>query len=502
MTPEWLQRAEAEVECPAMLTFGTRVVLSLLCLLPAQPLVADPLRDDLAGRRGQLMDQLGPESLAIVWSAPTRVYSHTVNYEYRQDSNLFYLTGIAQEDTILVLMPGNATRREILFISEADPRREHWDGHVYTPEEATARSGIATVMRTGQFEGFIAAMLSQRAMGGAPGEYASFFQALDAGRARLGLPLEPQTDLSSPPGPVRQFAQRLRDRFFGFHVFDAAPLFHGLRRVKTPYEQDVLRRSVGIPSEAHRNGMRAARPGRFEYEVEAEIEATYLRNGAMSPGYPSIVGSGPNATILHYTASSRRMQDGDLLLVDAAANYQGYTGDITRTYPVNGRFSREQREIYQIVYEAQQAGERAAVAGARASDVQAAAEAVLRDGLLRLGLITDADGTQFRAWVTHGFHHWIGMDVHDVGPRNRPLEPGMAFTIEPGIYIREQALDNLPRTAENLAFIEKVRPVVQRYADIGVRIEDSYLLTASGLERLSATVPRTLEEVEAFLTQR
>jgi Xaa-Pro aminopeptidase len=479
-----------------------RVVLSLLVLLPAHPLLADPLRDDLAARRAQLMDQLGPDTLAIFWSAPTRVYSHTVNYEYRQDSNLLYLTGIAQEDTILVLMPGNTTRREILFISEADPRREHWDGHLYTPEEATARSGITTVMRTGQFEGFIAAMFSQRPMGGDAGEYATFFRALEEGRARLGVPLEPQTDLSSPPGTVRQFAQRLRERFFGFNVFDAAPLVHGLRQVKTPYEQDVLRRSVAISNEAHQNGMRAAAPGRYEYEVEAEIEATYLRNGAMSPGYPSIVGSGPNATILHYTASGRQMQDGELLLVDAAANFQGYTGDITRTYPVSGAFTREQRDIYQVVYDAQQAGEQAAVAGARASDVQAAAEAVLRDGLLRLGLVTDAKGNQFRTWVTHGFHHWIGMDVHDVGPRNRPLEPGMAFVIEPGIYIREQALDALPRTPDNLAFIEKVRPVVQRYRNIGVRIEDSYLLAASGLERLSATVPRTIEEIEAFLNQK
>jgi Xaa-Pro aminopeptidase len=484
-----------------MLRYGFRVIFTLLCLLPAQPLLADPLCDDLVARRAALMDQLGPETLAIFWSAPTRVYSHTVNYEYRQDSNLLYLTGIAQEHTILVLMPGNATRREILFIQEANPRREHWDGPLYTPEQATARSGIATIMRTGQFDGFIAAMLSQRPMGGAPDEYATFFTALAEGRARLGVPLEPQTDLSSPPGTVRQFAQRLRERFFGFNVFDAAPLVHDLRQIKSAYEQDVLRRSVAISSEAHRNGMRAAAPGKYEYEVEAEIEATYLRNGAMSPGYPSIVGSGPNATILHYTASSRQMQAGELLLVDAAANFQGYTGDITRTYPVSGTFSPEQRDIYEIVYEAQQAGEKAAIAGARASDVQAAAEAVLRAGLARLGLVTDETGNQFRTWVTHGFHHWIGMDVHDVGPRNRPLEPGMAFVIEPGIYIREQALDDLPRTAENLAFIEKVRPVVQRYRDIGVRIEDSYLLTASGLERLSAGVPRTIEEVEAFLRE-
>lgn len=488
--------------------------LALLCCLVPLAAAADPYRDDLTARRAHLMDRLGADTLVIFWSAPTRVYSHTVNYEFRQDSNLLYLTGVDQEDTILVLMPGNHTRREMLFIREADPRREHWDGHSLTPAEATELSGIATIMRTGQFEGFIASMLSQRAPDGSPAlserptgrvegdEYAPFFTALDEGRARLGVLLEPQTSLTAPPGPARAFALRLRERFLGFNLLDVTPLVHAQRQIKTPFEQDVLRRSVAISGEAHRAGMRAAAPGKYEYEVEAEIEATYLRNGAMSPGYPSIVGSGPNATILHYNRSSRRMEDGDLLLVDAAASYQGLTGDITRSYPVNGTFTREQREIYEIVYEAQQAGERTAKAGARASDIQASCDDVLRAGLVRLGLVTETEGNQFKIWSTHGLHHWIGMDVHDVGARNRPLEPGMAFVIEPGIYIREPALDDLPKTEANLAFIEKVRPAVQRYKDIGVRIEDSYLLTASGLERLSAEVPRTREDVEAFLKKR
>jgi Xaa-Pro aminopeptidase len=222
----------------------------------------------------------------------------------------------------------------------------------------------------------------------------------------------------------------------------------------------------------------------------------------MSWGYPSIVGSGPNATILHYNASSRKMENGDLLLVDAAANYQGLTGDITRTYPINGRFTKEQREIYDIVYASQQAGERAAKVGAQTSQIQAACDEVLRAGLLKLGLITEATGNQFKIWSTHGVSHWIGHDVHDVGVPRRALEPGMTFVIEPGIYIRPRALEDLPATAENAAFIAKVRPMVERYQHIGVRIEDSYLLTAAGLERLSATVPRTADEIEAFMKTR
>lgn len=481
-----------------MLTRRSTSILAIALLAAAGAAEAGPLQDDLQARRARVMDALTPGTLAIVWSAPTRVYSHDVEYEYRQDSDLLYLTGITQPETILVLMPGNATRREILFIREPDARREHWEGHSLTPAEATERSGIRTVLRLNQFEPFIAAMFSRRAMGADADEYARFFTALDEGRARLAVLLEPQRDLSTPPGPARRFASDLRERFFGFTVDDLRPIVADLRQIKTPYEQDVMRKSLAISSEAHKAGMRAAAPGKHEYEVEAAIEETYLRNGAMSWGYPSIVGSGPNATILHYTESSRRMEPGDLLLVDAAGNYQGYTGDITRTYPVDGTFSREQREIYAIVLAAQEAGMKAAVPGARTSAVQAACDEVLRAGLARLGLVTDTSGQQFKIWATHGVVHMIGMDVHDVGSR-RTLEPGMTFVIEPGIYIREAALDGLPRTPENLAFIDKVRPLVEKYKNIGVRIEDSFLLTPAGLERLSSAVPRTIEEIERFM---
>ena len=459
---------------------------------------AGPLQDDLKARRAKVMERLGPETIAIFWSAPTRVYSADVDYEYRQESNLLYLTGIDQPDTVLVLMPGNTTRREILFIREADARREHWEGHSFTPEEATAQSGIATVMTAGRFDPFVAAMFSKRAMGGAEGESDVFFTALNEGRARLSMLLEPQASLTAAPGPVRQFGATLKERFFGFTVQDATPILWDLRQIKTPYEQAVMRRSLAISNEAHQAGMRAAAPGKFEYEVEAAIEHVYLRNGAMSWGYPSIVGSGPNATILHYNKSSRRMEPGDLLLVDAAANYEGYTGDITRTYPVGGTFAPAQRDIYEIVLAAQEAGIASAKAGNRFTDIQAACDDVLRAGLVRLGLATDPKGQQFKIWSTHGVSHWIGMEVHDVAVP-RPLAPGMTFVIEPGIYIREAALENLPKTAENAAFIEKVRPAVQKYRNIGVRIEDSFLLTETGLDRLSSGVPRTIAEIERFM---
>jgi Xaa-Pro aminopeptidase len=196
------------------------------------------------------------------------------------------------------------------------------------------------------------------------------------------------------------------------------------------------------------------------------------------------------------------MKPGEVLLVDAAANYQGLTVDITRTYPIGGRFSREQRDLYEIVYAAQEAGIKAARVGARTQDIQNACDEVLRAGLVKLGLVTETTGNQFKIWATHGVTHWIGHDVHDVGVRGKPLAAGMTFVIEPGIYIREAALENLPKTPENIAFANKVRAAVQKYKDIGVRIEDSFLLTDSGLENLSRTVPRTLDEVERFMANK
>jgi Xaa-Pro aminopeptidase len=236
--------------------------------------------------------------------------------------------------------------------------------------------------------------------------------------------------------------------------------------------------------------------------VKAAIEAVHRSRGAASWSYPSIVGSGPNATILHYQGGDRQMQAGDLLLVDAACNYEYASGDITRTYPVGGTFSPAQRDLYQIVLQAQDEGMKIARPGASTQDVHRKTVEVVKAGLLKLGLITDPNSEQYRMWYTHGASHYIGIDVHDVGDRNRPLEPGMAFVIEPGVYIRPSALDALPRTPENDQLIERLRPAVRKYADLGVRVEDSFLLEESGLRRLSAAVPRTIEEIEAFLRNR
>jgi Xaa-Pro aminopeptidase len=460
---------------------------------------ASPFSDDLSARRARVMERLGPATMLVLWSAPTVFSAPDVEYDYHQDSNLYYLTGITQPGTILVLLPGNSQHREILFVQERNPAQEHWTGRLLSLDEAKARTGIDTILMAPQFDAFVSAILSQRSFGPITATEASrFLDALSAGRAKLMLALDPNRGANDPvPAPLA-FARRLQERFVGFELGDAARVLSDLRLVKTPYEQDLLIKSFDISREAQLAGMQAAHPGAYEYEVKAAIEAVHRRRGA-APSYPSIVGSGPNATILHYPASDRQMQAGDLLLVDAACSLGSMSGDVTRTYPVDGTFTPTQKEIYQIVLQAQEEGAKAARPGASLQDVYAKTVDVVKAGLLRLGLITDASGEQYRLWYTHGSSHYIGIDVHDVGDRARRLEPGMAFTIEPGIYIRQSALDALPRTAENLAFIDKVQSAVRKYEDIGVRIEDSFLLEESGLRNLSAALPKTIADIERTL---
>jgi Xaa-Pro aminopeptidase len=480
-------------------------------------------RADLAARRAKAMAALGPETVLVMWSAPVRVYSTDVDYEYRQESNMLYLSGLDQEESVLVLVPGAKTKREYLFTSEADPRREHWEGHILTPAEVTAATGVTNVLPLAALQPFIEGLLGgtgyQMPADQASAEFGVFFDAVKQGKARLAI-------LERVGGPVGRgggaWAVEMQQKFPGVTAASVAQILTTQRQVKTPYEQKVLTRSVEISAEAHIEGMKAARPGRWEYEVEAAIEYWYMKNGAMSWGYPSIVGSGPNATTLHYGKSTRLMQNGDLLLVDAAANFQGLTGDITRTYPVNGRFTPEQRAIYELVLEAQNAGIAAAKLGAPTGGIAAACRTVIAAGLLKLGLITEAtpgpaQSAQVSVWYTHGPVHGIGVDVHD--PLGQTLVAGSAFVIEPGLYIREAALDNLLTpppppagraggagagagagpTPEMVAFVEKVRPVMQKYKNIGVRIEDSFLMTESGLVTLSAKTPRAVAEIEKIV---
>ncbi|MFN0280156.1 MAG: M24 family metallopeptidase [Pyrinomonadaceae bacterium] len=251
----------------------------------------------------------------------------------------------------------------------------------------------------------------------------------------------------------------------------------------------------------------------MEYEVQAEVEYTFRRRNADFWGYPSIVGCGPNATTLHYVESQGSVKPGDLLLMDVGAEYDHITADVTRTFPVNGKFTKEQAEIYQIVYDAQEAAARAAKPGATMSDLSRAADQVIKNGLAKLGLIESPDATyqinfkgqlvnmpQYKIWYMHGLGHWLGMNVHDVGDYAKPLQPGMTFTNEPGIYIREDALNYLPDTPQSKAFVAKIKPAFDKYKNTGVRIEDVMLITDTGVDWMTKALPRSIADIEAFMT--
>jgi len=429
------------------------VALSLLSLASvAVPARGDALSDDLRARRARLIEALGPDTLFLQHSAPPQVYSRDVDHRYRQDSDLLYLTGIDQEGTSLVLMPGNKASKAILFVADPNPRREHWNGHLLTKDEAKARSGVDEVRLASELDAFLAGVFNRQPpfvrWTEYDGEYETFFDAVAAGRARIALVF------GRRPGPAEELtaalqeAERLRQRMPNTTLVDATPIVWGLRQVKTAIERRALQRCADVSGDAHRAAMRATRPGLYEYQVQGALEQVYLDQGATSAGYPSIVGSGPNATILHYDRSTRQMKDGELLLIDAAAFVDGATADITRTWPVNGRFTPAQAELYRVVLAAQEAGMKAAVPGARTVDVERAVEESVKGGLQRLGLVADPASKQHRTWYTHGICHWIGLDVHDVGDYRRPLAPGMAFTIEPGVYVRVAALADLEDTPD------------------------------------------------------
>jgi Xaa-Pro aminopeptidase len=468
---------------------------------------------DLSARRSRVMAALGSDAILILWAAPPRVYSHDVDYEYRQESNFLYLTGLNEEGAILVLVPAGSSHRTYLFARQGTPSQELWTGHVPTVDELRAATGIRHVYlqkSTEALDAFVGALLSGRAPG-VPGaeaaaDFAGFFAALESSRARLGVLDRAiggggRRGAPPQPGPAGVRALELQRAHPGLQLFNATETLTRLRQIKTPYEQRVLRRSVQISADAHVEGMKVARPGRWEYEVEAAIEHWFLKHGALSWGYPSIVGSGPNATTLHYLKSTRQMQDGDLLLVDAAGNFQGLTGDITRTYPVNGRFSPAQRSIYELVLRAQEAGIAAARPGVRPSAVNAAIRGVFAGGLEQLGLVVPGVGglstaAQVDFWFPHGAVHGIGIDVHD--PLGA-LDPGAAFVVEPGLYFRPDRLQGIPTTPENRPLIERLTPALVRYQNIGVRIEDSFLMTPDGPESLSDAAPRQIREIERIV---
>lgn len=481
---------------------------------PAPEFTEGERHAELRARRERVMAKLGPNSLLVLFSAVPRVYTNDVDYEFRQENNLYYLTALRQQGATLVLVAGaSGPAREILFLPRRNAAAETWTGHMYSPEEARAASGVGEIWDAREFEPFMTAVRSRLTYrpapeavllaptGARPAPSEDFLAAMAKNEATLYLLLT-GGERNREYERERVYSVAWVGNSGGLSVRSAWDVFAGLRQRKSPYELRLMQHAVDISIEGHQRAQAVAPRAKWEYEVEAELDYTYKRRNADNWGYPSIVGCGPNATTLHYEESQGRVSPGDLLLIDAAAEYDHYSADVTRTFPASGKFTPAQAEVYNVVLAAQEAAFRAVKPGAHLADVHNAATEVIKDGLLRLGLITDRNSMQFRVWFMHGTSHWLGMNVHDVSARDDgKLEAGMVFTVEPGIYIRPDALDNLPKTAENAKFIAAVRPAFEKYKAVGVRIEDDVVVTADGYRNLSAALPRSVADIEAFMAR-
>ncbi len=461
---------------------------------PPAPKFTDAERQaELARRRAAVAAKMRDNSMLVLFSAEPKIYSNSVNYVYRQENNLYYLTALKQAGATLVIAKNGGGVTELLFLPKRSPLYEAWEGKMYSIEQAAVRSGLKTIVYADQLEGFLDALRRK----------ASFSPA----ESSVSIPAAPETLymlLPKAPGDKNghrefRYENEVSKTLSDLKLDNAQLLFADLRQIKSPYEIKLLQHAVDITTEAQMRAMATVGRAEWEYQVHAEVEYTFRRRNADYWGYPSIVGCGANATTLHYVESQGEVRKGDVLLMDVGAEYDHYTADVTRTFPVTGKFSKEQAEIYQIVYDAQEAAAKATKPGATFAEISRAADEVIKEGLFRIGLTTDKDSDQHKRWFIHGLGHWLGMNVHDVGSYGAPLKPGMVFTNEPGIYIREDTLDNLTDKPENKAFIEKVRPAFEKYKNIGVRIEDDLLVTETGVEWMTKDLPRTIADIEAFM---
>ena len=433
-------------------------------------------RKEFKRRRRQLMRMAGEDAIVIVPAAPERIRNNDSHYPYRQDSDFHYLTGFGEPDAVLVLIPGRSAGAEILFCRERHPEREQWDGPRVGPDGAVENYALDDAFPIEDIDEILPGMIEGRGR-----VYYHFGRDTDFDLRIIAW-------VNRVRGEVKKGARAP-------HEFVAlSHLLHDLRLFKSSAELSLMRRSAEIAAEAHCRAMQATRPGMHEHAVEAELLHTFRRHGAVA-SYEPIVGGGANACVLHYRANNALLNDGDLLLIDAGAEFHGYASDITRTFPVNGRFRKEQREIYDIVLAAQDAAIGEVRPGRAFNAYHGAAVRVISQGLIDLGLLEgDLDEViesgAYRKFYMHKTGHWLGLDVHDVGDYRvgddfRELEAGMVLTVEPGIYIAPQ-LDGVP----------------SEYLGIGVRIEDDLVVTKSAPDVLTTGVPRDASAIEALMAAR
>jgi Xaa-Pro aminopeptidase len=427
-------------------------------------------------RRQQFMDSLGGGT-AIFRSAPMATLHNDVEYNFRQDSSFYYLTGFNEADAVAVFAPHHAEHKFILFVQIKDREKETWSGYRIGVEAAKADYGADIVYPIGELSQHLAQYVEKAdriyyhfgADGGFNNQILRLYQRLVRRYDKEGT------------GPLA--------------IHDPGPLLNPQRLIKSDAELALMRQAVAIAAEAHNWAIETRKPGLYEYELQAEMERLFRLRGGQGMAYPSIVAAGANSCILHYTENNRQMQDGELLLIDAGCCYDYYNSDITRTYPVGRRFSEEQRILYELVLQAQEAAIAAIKPGNSFNHFHDAAVRVITEGLMALGLLQGdieeiIKAETYKSFFMHGTGHWLGLDVHDAGGRKtgdtwRAFEPGQVITAEPGIYIRSdfEPAEGQPQVPE-------------RWRGIGIRIEDDVLVTQTGNEVLTAAVPKSVAAME------
>lgn len=429
---------------------------------------------DFARRRRELMALMEPNSIAILPSALLLTRNGGVEYRFRQDSDFHYLTGFDEHDSVFLLIPGREHGEAILFCRERDEDLERWHGKVTGPERAMQLYGLDDAFPITDIDDIVPGLIEGKGkLYYAMGVHAEFDNRVIGWVNSIAAN---NHSGAQPPGEFVQLGQYL----------------HELRLFKSAQEIEVMRQAAAITAEAHSRVMSVAKPGLYEYQLEAELEYCFARHGARTPAYPTIVGGGCNACVLHYIQNDDLLRQGDLVLVDAGCEYESYAADVTRTFPVNGKFSKAQTDLYALVLEAQQAAIDQVRPGNQWNQPHDAAVAVITAGLIRLGILRGEfddlmEAESYKKYYMHKTGHWLGLDVHDVGEYQvggewRVFEAGMVTTIEPGLYISNDC-DDAPA----------------RYRGVGIRIEDNVLVTRSGNEILTASIPKTIDEIETLM---
>lgn len=427
-------------------------------------------KDVYARRRAELVNQVGDDDIVIVPTSPERARNGDVVYQFRPDSDFHYLCGFTEPDAVLVISPGRVQGEVVLFCREKDVFREMWDGRRSGLEGAVEHYGVDDAFPYEDMHEILPSMMEEKAkVFTTVGRYPDFDSQL--------LAWMNQIKLDTRPG-----------KHAPYEFVDLNHILHEQRLFKRPDEIAKMRKAGKMSAAGHQRAMKVCRPNMYEYQVQAEMECEFRRNGSHYNAYPSIVAGGENACILHYVENDCLLKNGDLLLIDAGAEYQCYASDISRTFPVNGKFSPEQKALYEIVLEAQMAAFAHCGAGHTWNEPHDAAVNVIAQGLIDEGLLSGSleqvlESNAYSKFYMHRTGHWLGMDVHDVGDYQlegawRELEPGMVFTVEPGIYVSPAS------------------GVHEKWHNIGIRVEDNVLVTREGFENLTAGAPKTIEEIE------